>query len=71
MHHIVMRSLPDKAMADLMNDDRVAVERIYGCKAFSAASREEFFKWLSDLKTNMTAEHADGLNLAHSRYRKP
>jgi hypothetical protein len=47
----------DKAMADLMNDDRVAVEKIYGCKVFSAASREEFFKWLSDLKANKTPEH--------------
>jgi hypothetical protein len=54
----------DKAMADLMNDDRVAVEKIYGCKVFSAARREEFFKWLSDLKANKTPEHADGLSLA-------
>jgi len=58
-------------MADLMNDDRVAVEKIYGCKVFSAASREEFFKWLSDLKASMTSEHADGLSWAFARYRKP
>jgi hypothetical protein len=61
----------DKAMADLMNDDRVAVENLYGCKVFSAASREEFFKWLSDLRANMTPEHADGLSWAYARYRKP
>ena len=40
-----------------MNDDRVAVEKIYGCKVFSAASREEFFKWLSDLKANKIPEN--------------
>jgi len=32
-------------------------QKIYGCKVFSAASREEFFKWLSDLKANKTPEH--------------
>ncbi|HET6206369.1 MAG TPA: hypothetical protein VFD98_06135, partial [Terracidiphilus sp.] len=61
----------DKAMADLMNDDRVAVENTYDCKVFSSTSREVFFKWLTDLKTNMTPEHADGLSQAYARYRKP
>jgi hypothetical protein len=53
----------DNAMAHLMNDGRVAVEKIYGCKVFSAGSREEFFRWLSDLKANKTPEYADGLSL--------
>jgi len=61
----------DKAMADLMKDDCVAVEKNYGCKVFSAASRDEFFKWLTDLKANMTPEHAVDLRQEYTRYRKP
>lgn len=59
----------DKAMADLMNDERVAVERIYGCKVFSAASHEEFFKWLEGLKANMTHEHVERLSMTYAWYR--
>ena len=61
----------DNAMANLMNNKRVAVEETYGCKVFSASSREELFKWLGEVKANMTPEHADGLRWAYGRYRKP
>ena len=61
----------DKAMADLMNDDRVAVEKTYGCEVFSASTRETFFKWLDEIKASMPPEHADALKWAYARYRNP
>jgi hypothetical protein len=61
----------DNAWADLMNDDRVAVKKDYGCRVFSATTREKLFKWLDEIKASMTPEHEDGLMWAYARYRKP
>jgi hypothetical protein len=54
-----------------MNDDRVAVKKDYGCRVFSATTREKLFKWLDEIKASMTPEHEDGLMWAYARYRKP
>ncbi len=59
----------DKAMAALMTSKRVAVEETYGCKVFSASSKDVLFGWLSDIKASMSPEHADALGWAYRKYR--
>lgn len=59
----------DRFMADLLSDVHVAVEQTFGCKVFSASRWPEFFSWLDDVKSRMTADHADGLKWAYPRYR--
>lgn len=58
----------DRFMADLMNDSHVEAERTFGCKAFSVSRTAEFFSWLEDVKSRMTADHADGLTWAYPKY---
>lgn len=60
----------DRFMADLLNDANVAVEQTFGCKVFSAANWPDFFNWLNDVESRMTAEHADGLTWAYPKYRQ-
>jgi len=59
----------DRFMADLLNDKHVDAEQTFGCKVFSVSSTTEFFGWLEDLKSRMTADHADGLTWAYRKYR--
>jgi hypothetical protein len=59
----------DKFMADLLNDRHVDAERMFGCKVFSVSKTAEFFSWLEDVKSRMTADHADGLTWAYPKYR--
>jgi len=59
----------DKVMADLLNDKLVDAEQTFGCKVFSVSKTAEFFGWLEDVKSRMTADHADGLKWAYPRYR--
>jgi hypothetical protein len=59
----------DRFMADLLNDPNVAVEQTFGCKIFSVARWPEFFRWLDNVKSSMTAEHLDGLSWAYPNYR--
>ena len=59
----------DRFMASLLNDRDVAVEQTFACKVFSASRWREFFSWLDDVKSRMTAGHADGLNWAYPQYR--
>ena len=60
----------DKAMAELMKDKRVAVEETWGCRVFSAASKDALFAWLSEIQASMTPEHGKALGWAYARYRK-
>jgi hypothetical protein len=59
----------DRFMADLLNDKHVDAEQTFGCKVFSVSRTTEFFGWLQDLKSRMTADHADGLRWAYPEYR--
>jgi hypothetical protein len=59
----------DRFMADLLNDRHVDAEHTFGCKVFSVSKTAEFFDWLGDLKSRMTADHADGLKWAYPKYR--
>jgi hypothetical protein len=59
----------DKFMADLLNDKNVDAEQTFGCKVFSVSKTAEFFGWLEDVKSRMTADHADGLTWAYPKYR--
>jgi hypothetical protein len=59
----------DRFMADLLNDSHVDAERSFGCKVFSVSKIAEFFGWLEDVKSRMTADHADGLTWAYPKYR--
>jgi len=59
----------DRFMADLLNDSHVDAEQTFGCKVFSVSKTAEFFGWLEDVKSRMTADHADGLTWAYPRYR--
>jgi hypothetical protein len=56
-------------MADLLNDKHVDAEQTFGCKIFSVSRTAEFFGWLEDVKSKMTADHADGLTWAYPKYR--
>ena len=60
----------DNAMANIMKDKRVAVEKEWGCKVFSSSNRGQFSKWLGDLKASMTPQHLKDLAWAYPRYRK-
>jgi hypothetical protein len=59
----------DRFMADLLNDRHVDAEHTFGCKVFSVSKTATFFVWLDDVKSRMTAEHADGLTWAYPKYR--
>ena len=59
----------DRFMADLLNDRNVDAEQTFGCKVFSVSKTAEFFSWLEDVKSRMTADHADGLRWAYPKYR--
>jgi hypothetical protein len=59
----------DRFMADLLNDKNVDAEQTFGCKVFSVSKTAEFFGWLEDVKSRMTADHADGLTWAYLKYR--
>ena len=59
----------DRFMADLLNDKNVDAERTFGCRVFSVSTTAEFFGWLEDVKSRMTADHADGLKWAYPKYR--
>jgi hypothetical protein len=59
----------DKFMADLLNDNHVDAEHAFGCKVFSVSRMAEFFGWLEDVKSSMTADHADALTWAYPKYK--
>ena len=59
----------DRFMADLLNDKHVGAEQTFGCKVFSVSKMASFFGWLDDVKSRMTADHADGLTWAYREYR--
>jgi hypothetical protein len=59
----------DRFMADLLNDKHVHAEQTFGCKVFSVSKTAQFFGWLEDVKSRMTADHADGLTWAYPKYR--
>jgi hypothetical protein len=59
----------DRFMADLSNDKNVDAEQTFGCTVFSVSKTAEFFGWLEDVKSRMTADHADGLTWAYPKYR--
>jgi hypothetical protein len=56
----------DKFMAALLSDKHVDAERTFGCRVFSVSRTAEFFAWLEDVKSRMTADHADGLTWAYA-----
>jgi hypothetical protein len=60
----------DKAMAELMKSNRVAVEQTYGCKIFSAARKDALFAWLGDIQASMRPKHEEALRWAYARYRE-
>lgn len=60
----------DRAMANLMEDKRVGVEAMYGCKVFSSSKVSQFKDWCADLKSSMSPQHAEDLTWAYERYRK-
>jgi len=59
----------DDFMARLMNHRCVSAEKTFGCKVFSLASMTQFFDWLEETKSGMTAAHLDELGSAYPRYR--
>jgi hypothetical protein len=59
----------DRFMADLLNDRHVDAEQTFGCKIFSVSRTADFFRWLEDVKSSVTADHADGLTWAYPKYR--
>ncbi len=59
----------DRFMADLLGDKYVDAEQTFGCKVFSVSRTAEFFGWLEDVKSRMTADHADGLTWAYPKCR--
>lgn len=60
----------DRAMANLLEDKRVATETTYGCKIFSSSKMSQFKNWCDSVKAGMTSQHADDLTWAYERYRK-
>ncbi len=60
----------DKAMANLMEDKRVAVEATYGCRVFSSSRMSQFREWCDRVEFSMTAQHAEDLTWAYKRYRE-
>jgi hypothetical protein len=58
----------DRAMASLMKNKCVGVEADYACKVFSSSNLAQFNDWLANLKASMTAQPAEDLTWASSRY---
>jgi hypothetical protein len=52
-------------MAKLMKDQCVGVELDFGCKVFSADTKDDFLAWLETLESRMTAQHANDLSWAY------
>lgn len=61
----------DRAMANLMEDKRVAVEATYGCKVFSSSKLSQFKEWCAGVKAGMSTQHSEDLKWAYERYRNP
>ena len=59
----------DRFMADLLNDNHVNAAQTFGCEVFSISRTAEFFRWLEEVKSRMTADHADGLTWAYPKHR--
>lgn len=55
----------DKAMASLVSDGRVGLERRYGVKVFSLNNWDQFIEWLDVLESGMSEEHRAGLAAAY------
>jgi hypothetical protein len=57
----------DRFMAGLLKDPKVAAEKTYGCKVFSAAYWPEFLGWLNHIESQMGPEHVEALTWAYPR----
>ena len=55
----------DKAMADLVRDSRIGLEKRYDVKVFCEENWSDFDAWLNTLDANLSPEHAAGLAAAY------
>lgn len=55
----------DQAMAALVADPRIALERRFGVKVFSLNNWDDFLAWLDALEGGMSQEHRAGLAAAY------
>lgn len=55
----------DQAMASLVDDPHIDLEKRYGVKIFSLNNWEQFFTWLKELETKMSQEHRAGLSMVY------
>jgi hypothetical protein len=51
----------DKAMAHIVNDPRINLEKRYGVKVFSLANWDRFLAWLDQLESDISQEHRAAL----------
>ena len=55
----------DNAMAHILRDGRLALEKRYGTRVFSRSSQAEFEAWLSEVEDSMDDFHRAALGLIH------
>lgn len=55
----------DQAMASLVADPHVGLEKRYKVRVFSLNNWDQFFAWLDTLEAEMTQEHRAGLSAAY------
>lgn len=55
----------DNAMAHILKDKRLALEKRYGTKVFSRSSKPEFEQWLSEVEGGMDDWHRAALRMIH------
>lgn len=55
----------DNAMAHILRDSRVAIEKRYETKVFSRRNQSEFESWLSEMEGNMDKSHRAALRTIH------
>jgi hypothetical protein len=55
----------DKAMASLVADPHVDLEKRYGVKVFCLNNWDQFLNWMETLETEMSQEHRAGLSAAY------
>jgi hypothetical protein len=55
----------DQAMAALVADSRIALEKRYRVRVYSLNNWDEFLAWMDGLEAAMTQEHRVGLQAAY------
>ncbi len=55
----------DQAMASIVTDGRIDIEKKYGVQIFSLNNWEQFMEWLDAIEADMSEEHREGLAAAY------